>query len=117
MADLFKEKRPLVIESPESGRRLIAELFPAQDYTKTQGIIFFDIGWYGSPAHPVHIIAGTVQGDGPWEIPEADAEISVLGSDDDLQDEWQAWQEFIASDAGKGATRALAEQILQDGAY
>ena len=120
MADLFQEKGPLVVYSPEGGRRLAAEIFRLQDITGRPGIVYFDVGWYGSFGHPVHVLEGDLTGDGPWEIEGNMAMIDRIDEgpqDDELRAEWKEWARFKRTPDGAKATRAYAEQILRQGGY
>lgn len=119
--NLFEAKGPLVIELPFGGRRLIAEIFPLEVVEPgKKGLVFFDTWWRGATFHPVHVVTGEIRGEGPWDIPEADAEISRLDlskEDDPLVGEWKDWQRYREDPEGAAATRELAEEILKSGNY
>ncbi|HQM30602.1 MAG TPA: hypothetical protein PLR20_14740 [Syntrophales bacterium] len=120
--NLFEVKDPLVIEVPFGGRRLIAELFPLEVVEPgKKGLVFFDTWWRGATAHPVHIVEGEILGDGPWDIPGAEAEVELLdmtNEDDPLVGEWKDWQRYLKEDPdGRLATRELAEEIVKSGNF
>ena len=59
MDDLFTRIRatPLLIDHPLGGLRLAVAIFP-----HAEGILFFDVFWYGTPSfHPVHVVKGEVR--------------------------------------------------------
>lgn len=106
--DLFKAKGPLVINHPRGGRRVIAELFRVKG-----GIIFADVGWYGSSGYPFHLVQGEITGEGPWRTNDPEDEASIIEEFDDedpISNEWFYWETFKASEEGKGATRGLARE-------
>ena len=73
MADLFSMTTPLMIRSPHGEEQVIAEIFP-----HPEGLVYFDLYWHlGQPEETIHLVKGTVRGEGPWRIGEH--VINVLG--------------------------------------
>ena len=91
MADLFRITAPLAVRRAGS-ERVVAAHFP-----HPQGLLYFDLYWHmGIPAETIHLIEGSVSGDGPWKI--GDSVIRVLGchgTDPDLAAQFAAWQEYL----------------------
>jgi hypothetical protein len=109
---------PYIVVLPDGMRRNIALLFERPD-----GVIFFDVFWYGATSHPYHFISGRVKekevnGEVLWQIKET--EFMKLKEDMggenpfELFDERDAWDRFLGLDVGKKATRELAEKILRN---
>lgn len=106
MADLFTMKSPLMIRLPSGQKRVMAEYFPHPD-----GLLYFELFWHlGDPAETVHVVEGTIRGDGPWKVGEA--VITVLGchgSDPELASAFNDWQHYLAENDGAYPDR---QQIL-----
>lgn len=92
---------PLVIDLGDGNERLMAEVFPHPD-----GIVFADIGWPDSTGHPFHVVAGELQGDGPWTIGRHEIRIAFDG--ERLFADWTRWQAWRASPAGRRFDAAAA---------
>ncbi len=97
MADLFSITAPLKMRNPQGNEQILAELFP-----HPKGILYFDLYWHlGQPEETIHLIEGTLSGEGPWKI--GDFVINVLGchgTNADLATSYQQWQTYLQSTAG-----------------
>lgn len=96
MADLFSITAPLMIRNPQGKEQNIAEIFP-----HPKGIIYFDLYWHlGLPKETIHLIEGSLSGEGPWKI--GDYVINVLGchgTNAELASTYQQWQTYLQSAA------------------
>ncbi len=96
MADLFSITAPLMMRNPQGKEQLLAELFP-----HPKGLIYFELYWHlGQPDETIHLVEGTLSGEGPWKI--GDYVINVLGchgTNADLATIYQQWQTYLHSAA------------------
>jgi hypothetical protein len=92
MADLFSMATPLMVRHPDGKQEVIAEIFP-----HPQGLVYFDLYWHmGQPDETIHLLEGTVGGEGPWKIGEH--VINVLGchgTNAQLASEYQQWRTYL----------------------
>lgn len=92
MAQLFSMTSPLMIRTPQGEERVIAEIFP-----HPEGIVYFDLYWHlAQPEETIHLIKGTLSGEGPWKI--GDHVINVLGchgTNAELASAYQDWQTYL----------------------
>lgn len=92
MAELFSMTTPLMIRNSQGEDQVIAELFPHPN-----GLVYFDLYWHlGQPDETIHILEGTVSGEGPWKI--GGCMINVLGchgTNADLATAYQQWQTYL----------------------
>jgi hypothetical protein len=104
--DAFDQGRPLVLDHPIGGERLVAAIWPDGD-----GIGFADIGWpLNDSRHPFHQVPGPIVGDGPyWRI--GPAALRELESWDPLNTAWDKWQAWTA--AHPEITPALARSAAE----
>ncbi len=83
---------PLMLRTPEGEERVIAEIFP-----HPQGLVYFDLYWHlGQPEETVHLVEGSIHGEGPWKVGEY--VINVLGchgTNADLATTYQQWQTYL----------------------
>jgi len=120
MADLFPtyeaemaEDRPLVIEHPVGGTRLIAGMIETPE-----GIAFADTGWQEAGRHPFHRVEGTIRdlGDGRWQVGRAVIRTVDLGERDlEHWDVWRSWRDEEPELLGKAGTEATLRQALTQG--
>ncbi|MDH3947835.1 MAG: hypothetical protein OEU74_02630 [Gammaproteobacteria bacterium] len=92
MADLFSMTTPLMIRKPHGEEQIIAEIFP-----HPEGLVYFDLYWHlGQPNETIHLVEGTISGEGPWKIGEY--VINVLGchgTNAQLATAYQQWQSYL----------------------
>ena len=92
MADLFSMTSPLILRTPDGEERVIAEIFP-----HPQGLVYFDLYWHlGQPEETIHLVEGTIIGEGPWKVGEH--VINVLGchgTNAELASAYQQWQSYM----------------------
>lgn len=90
--NLFAVTAPLTIRLPGGGRHLLAERFP-----HPRGLLYFEPFWHQEATdRAIHLIEGTITGDGPWKI--GDCVITLTGchgSDPASSMEWARWQEYL----------------------
>lgn len=91
MADLFSITAPLMIRLPDGEEKVIAEHFPHPD-----GLLYFDLYWHlGKPGNTLHVVKGSVSGDGPWKV--GDHVLNVLGcvgTNASLAFQFEQWREW-----------------------
>ncbi len=94
MADLFSMTTPLMILKPDGTQAVIAEIFP-----HPEGLIYFDLYWHlEQPEEVMHVVKGSLKGEGPWKIGEH--VINVLGCQGTnavLASAHQQWQTYLQS--------------------
>ena len=92
MADLFSITAPLMLRNPQGEEQVIAEIFP-----HPRGLVYFDLYWHlGQPTETIHLIEGTLRGEGPWKI--GDYVINVLGchgTNAYLATAYQQWRTYL----------------------
>jgi len=92
MADLFSITAPLMLRNPHGEEQVIAEIFP-----HPRGLVYFDLYWHlGQPTETIHLIEGTLRGEGPWKI--GDYVINVLGchgTNAELATAYQQWRTYL----------------------
>ncbi|MBP2297134.1 hypothetical protein [Azospirillum rugosum] len=108
MSGLLEEYRggaPLAIVHPHGGVRIIAALTIGE-----QGIAFADVGWTQQPSyHPMHLVEGALEGQGPWHVGDARIERLTNGNHDGDLEAWRAW---AASSEATPSERRRAEGFL-----
>jgi hypothetical protein len=96
MADLFSITAPLMIRNPQGEEQVVAEIFPHPN-----GVVYFDVYWHlGQPEETIHLVEGTLSGEGPWKIGEY--VINVLGchgTNAQLATAYQQWQTYLQTAA------------------
>ena len=96
MANLFSMTSPLMIRTPQGEEQVIAEIFP-----HPEGLVYFDLYWHlGQPDETIHLVRGTISGEGPWKID--DYVITVLGchgTNAELASAYQQWQTYLQTSA------------------
>lgn len=95
MADLFTVTAPLLVQYPDKSSRLVADIFPHPN-----GIVYFEPYWYETGPAAAHIIAGPLQGEGPWKVGEVIIRLLSCG-DNDLSMQWNEWQQFLSGSQSK----------------
>ena len=64
MADLNTVTAPLALRLPDGEKRIAAGAFRHPD-----GVLWFELDWYeGDPKRVIHLIEGTLEGEGPWKV-------------------------------------------------
>ena len=107
LKEAFEKNLPLKIIISEGHERVIAEGFIVKD-----GIVFWDVWWYESSAHPDHFIKGLVSGQGPWKV--GDSVVQEMDKQEFLyQADLEPWLRFKEHKDGKEATRKLAEEFTK----
>jgi len=110
MADLFSMTTPLMIRSPDGKQAVIAEIFP-----HPEGLVYFELYWHlGQPEETIHLLEGTISGEGPWKIGES--VINVLGchgTDAELAMTHQQWQTYLQTAADDYPPSALIGAIAR----
>jgi len=96
MADLFSITAPLMIRKPQGEEQVIAAIFP-----HSKGLVYFDLYWHlGEPTETIHLVEGTLSGEGPWKI--GGYVINILGchgTNADLATAYQQWQTYLQTTA------------------
>lgn len=96
MADLFSITAPLMLRKPQGEEQVLAAIFPHPN-----GMLYFDLYWHlGQPEETIHLIEGTLSGEGPWKI--GDYVINVLGchgTNAELASDYQQWQTYLQTAA------------------
>jgi hypothetical protein len=110
MADLFSITAPLMMRNPQGQEKILAEIFP-----HPKGIIYFDLYWHlRQPEDTIHLVEGTISGEGPWKI--ADYVINVLGchgTNADLATSHQQWQTYLQTAAEDYPSAPLVAAIAR----
>lgn len=92
MAELFSITAPLMLRTPQGEEQVLAAIFP-----HPKGVIYFDLYWHlGQPDETIHLIEGTLSGEGPWKI--GDHVINLLGcqgTNAELASLYQQWQTYL----------------------
>ncbi len=85
-----------MIRLPSGEKRVVAEYF-----SHPQGILYFDLLWHlGDPDMSIHLVEGSIKGEGPWKV--GDCVLNVLGchsTDHDLASEFDDWRQYLAENA------------------
>ena len=112
---IFDSKEQLVVDHPDGGRRLVAELFETE-----KGVLFVDTWWYEAQFNPFHEVRGKITGEGPdWMIESADVwfePLDLKDKDDPLVGEYKEWKKWKRR-YGKEATRELAAQLVKEDGF
>ena len=110
MADLFSVTAPLLIRRPDGVSAVMAERFP-----HPQGLLYFDLFWHlGDPSKTVHLIEGTIKGDGPWKV--GTAVVRVLGchgTDAELAADYAEWTLYLNECAAEYPPHAMINAIAR----
>ncbi|NUB17421.1 hypothetical protein GAY28_37290 [Azospirillum brasilense] len=103
LSEAYRKQLPLVIEHPVGGPRIIAALVIDE-----RRLAFAQDGWsMGATGHPLHIVEGSISGDGPWYA--GFATIRVLDEHESLMFFWKDWNRTM-----EPAARGRAEELLRD---
>lgn len=103
LSEAYRKQLPLVIEHPVGGTRIVAAL--VIDDSRSA---FAQDGWsMGATSHPLHIVEGSISGDGPWRI--GPAKVRVLDEHERIMAFWEGW-----SRTPEPAARDRAEELLRD---
>lgn len=103
-----------VVEQSAAGAGILVEIdgmtrLAAHVFRHPDGLVFVDVGWCDPLAsfHAFHILAGRVEGVGPWRC--GNATLRLLTEDDNEVLEWTSWQAYQA-ERGANCTREAALQ-------
>lgn len=110
MPDLFSLTAPLSIRLADGTRRIMVERF-----RHARGLVYFEPYWHtGDPHALIHVVEGTIQGEGPWKI--GTAVIQVLGcrgTEPALAAAYESWQQHLATHGADYPPRPLIEAIAR----
>ncbi len=86
----------------------------AERFPHPRGLLYFDLYWHlGDPEETLHLVEGTIEGEGPWKV--GGCVITVLGcqgSDGELALAWEAWLEARAEGyPPEPLVRAIARRL------
>ncbi len=110
MADLFRVTAPLLIRQSDGVSAVMAERYP-----HPRGMLYFDMFWHlGDPAQTVHLVAGTIKGDGPWKIGAAVVRVlGCHGTDAELAADYAQWTIYLNECAAEYPPRAMINAIAR----
>jgi len=110
MADIFSMRSPLMIRFPSGQKRVMAECFP-----HPMGMLYFDLFWHqGDPNDTMHVVEGTIQGDGPWKVGEAVVHVlGCHGTDHELASAFEDWRQYLRENAAEYPPRPLILAIAR----
>jgi len=90
---IYNVTAPMTIRYPDGEKKLIIH-----HYQHAEGLLYFEPWWHTKDlSEGVHLITGTISGDGPWKI--NDHVITVTGchgSDFDMASLLVEWQQYLA---------------------
>lgn len=85
-----------MMRNPQGEEQVVAAVFPHPN-----GLLYFDLYWHlGQPEETIHLVEGTLSGEGPWKI--GDYVINVLGchgTNAQLASLYQQWQSYLQTAA------------------
>lgn len=93
MNNLFSVTAPLTIKYPDNSKKLIIEKFPHK-----QGILIFEPFWHiNGLNNSVHLIKGTLVGEGPWKVDKCIITVTGCeGTDPEMAHLVSKWQSFFS---------------------
>jgi len=91
--NLFSVTAPLTIRFPDGKKKLMIEVFQ-----HSKGLLFFEPFWHVNGLESsVHLINGTLTGQGPWKINEHVITVTgCQGADPEMASQLSEWQTFLA---------------------
>jgi hypothetical protein len=110
MASLFSVSSPLVIRLPTGEKRVVAECLPHPD-----GLLYFDLCWHlGQPEETIHLLRGTISGDGPWKVGGCVLQVpGCHGTDPELAGAFARWQAYLEQAGDDYPSRGLILAIAR----
>jgi hypothetical protein len=109
LEEAVKDNRMLLVELPQGGRRVIAELFVV-----SHGILFFDVYWDIASLNPLHFLRGDFIGENPWKsTKEPGVVIRTMTEDDDEVIQWLNWKAYLLGTGKLTATREIAAKEVE----
>jgi hypothetical protein len=107
--DAFDLGRPLVLEHPHGGDRVIAACWPEQ-MEGVDGFAWAGLGWdTNDSSFPFHFIPGPIRGDREqWEVgpPGGVIVLRVLQSWEPAMGDWERWRRWISENPDVTPERA-----------
>lgn len=115
MADIFSLTAPITAKKLDNPPRVVAEYFK-----HPKGILYFDLYWHQQqPKDAMHLIEGTLTGEGPWRI--NDIIFNVLGcrsTNIEMALEHEQWMTYLqTADSDyppQGLINAIAKKMGAD---
>ncbi|UEM08172.1 hypothetical protein JL101_036045 (plasmid) [Skermanella rosea] len=88
---------------------------PASIFWLGTSLLWADPGWPTTPSHAFHLVPGELEGEGPWILTPADAEMlaritvrELVPGEQPATEEFLVWETYRASPEGRPFTSAAA---------
>jgi hypothetical protein len=105
-------RSPLYIKYPNGEVRVIENLFE-----HPKGVLYFELFWEKDPKYCIHLIEGSITGDGPWRVGECSFHILGCNHTHPTMCEMHSfWQQQLLQDPAQFRSIEVVEIALEKGA-